>query len=323
MKSEFQSTHSLAIGSFPDRVEIRPELGIRDEHCSIWKLLILIGAIVLSFSGGCGTTTNRVATEQLLLSDAVDRAVAKIDFTHLAGQKVYLDTVYLHSVKGIGFVNSEYVISSLRQQLTAARCLVQDSREDAEIVVEPRVGALGTDGHEVVYGIPQSGAVNSAAKVLTNVPIASIPEISFGKNNAQSGIAKIIVFAYQRESREPVWQSGVARAESTSKDTWFLGAGPFQKGSIYEGVRFAGNKIEPTEPVLSSPQVDIEEEIHLPDTVRFDNAYSFLDDDHMSDLNVVPSAESEPATAKDKVYRLQDDFDVGQTNYSESADTDP
>ncbi len=153
----------------------------------------------------------------------------------------------MHSVKGVGFVNSEYIISSLRQQLTASQAMIQDSRESAEVIVEPRVGALGTDGHEVVYGIPQTGAINSAAAIFSSSAMPAIPEISFGKSNAQAGIAKIIVYAYDRESRLPVWQSGVAKAESTSRDTWVLGAGPFQKGSIHDRVRFAGKDLPPAQ----------------------------------------------------------------------------
>jgi hypothetical protein len=200
---------------------------------------------------GCGTTTTRTATEQLLMSDAVDQAISQIDFQSLRGQKVFLDTLYLHSVKGVGFVNSEYIISSLRQQLTASSCLIQDTRESADIIVEPRVGALGTDGHEVVYGIPQAGSLTSAASMFSNSPLPVLPELSLGKSNAQSGIAKVIVFAYDRESRLPIWQSGIAKAESTSSNTWYLGAGPFQKGTIYEGMRFAGQKLPP------APQLDV------------------------------------------------------------------
>lgn len=205
----------------------------------------MIALMAILALGGCGTTTSRIATEQLLMSDAVDQAISQIDFHPLSGEKVFLDTLYLHSVKGIGFVNSEYIISSLRHQLTAAQCLIQDTRETADIIVEPRVGALGTDGHEVVYGIPQSGSITTAASILSNSPLPTIPELSIGKSNAQSGIAKVIVFAYDRETRRPVWQSGIAKAESTSSNTWYLGAGPFQKGSIYEGMRFAGQKLPP------------------------------------------------------------------------------
>jgi hypothetical protein len=39
-----------------------------------------------------------------------------------------------------------------------------------------------------------------------------------------------------------VWQSGVVPAESTAKAFWVFGAGPFQRGRIYGGTTFAGDK---------------------------------------------------------------------------------
>ena len=66
---------------------------------------------------GCGTVKSRSATEQLIISDAVDRSVSQIDFRPLSGKKVYLDTQYVRSIKGPGFVNADYIISSLRQQM--------------------------------------------------------------------------------------------------------------------------------------------------------------------------------------------------------------
>jgi len=194
-------------------------------------------------SVGCGTTTKRSGTEQLLISDAVDNAVAKLDFHELTGHKVFFDTSFLKSVRSDNFVNEDYVISAIRQQLTAAGALVQDSRKDADTIVEARVGALGTDGHEITYGIPKTGGLSAAASVLANSPVASLPEVSFAQTNAQAGIAKVIVFAYDQETKEPIWQSGVARAESSCSHTWVLGAGPFEKGSIYEGKRFAGKEV--------------------------------------------------------------------------------
>jgi hypothetical protein len=40
-----------------------------------------------------------------------------------------------------------------------------------------------------------------------------------------------------------VWQSGVAISTSNAKETWLFGAGPFQYGTIYQGTRFAGNRL--------------------------------------------------------------------------------
>ena len=91
---------------------------------------------------GCGTTRDKLATEQLLLSDAVDRAVAHIDFSPLRGEKVYLDTQYIKQLKvnPNSFVNPDYIISSLRQQMVQAGCLLQDSRDEADYIAEARVG---------------------------------------------------------------------------------------------------------------------------------------------------------------------------------------
>lgn len=284
--------------------------------CEILVIAVcgLIGCGI-GLSAGCGTTTNRIATEQLLMSDAVDRAIAAIDFRTLEGKKVYLDTVFLRSVKGVGFVNSEYIISSLRQQLTAARCRIQDSREDADVIVEPRVGALGTDGHEVVYGLPQTGAINSAATILSSTPMPAIPEISFGKANAQSGIAKIIVYAYDRQSREPVWQSGIAKAESSSRDTWLLGAGPFQKGSIYDGMRFAGKEIPAQLGTLDSESPAQE---RISKSVPYDESHVFAISPPKFDKET--SSDSQPdASVAEKVDMTNSD-EIQQASHEEPVD---
>ena len=215
--------------------------------------------LVLLF--GCGSTTRRTATEQLLTSDAVDMAVSQIDFRPLAGQDVYLDTQYLKNIKGIGFTSAEYIISSLRQQMVGAGCLLRDEKDSAKYIVEARIGALGTDDHDIVYGLPASNALSTAAAAVSGMPtIPTIPEISFARKNDQSAAAKIAVFAYHNESRERVWQSGIAVSKSTAKDTWILGAGPFQSGSVYDGIQFAGSELElrlsdendPTRPLLSN-----------------------------------------------------------------------
>lgn len=205
--------------------------------------IFLMSTVVLGV--GCGTTTTRKATEQLLVSDAVDNAIATIDFRALSGETVYLNTDFIRNIKGIGFVNADYIISSLRQQVIAANCHLQDNIDDAEYVIEARVGALGSDGNEFTLGISQQDNLTSAASLIPSAPlIPPIPEFSLAKREAQSGTAKIAVFAYHRETRQPVWQSGLSLARSSAKDTWLLGAGPFQSGSIYKGgTHFGGDKL--------------------------------------------------------------------------------
>lgn len=204
-----------------------------------------IALILLPFVGmGCGTTVSRSATDQLLKSGAVDQAVAAIDFRALQGRTVFFDTAYIKHVKELGFVNAEYIISSMRQQLIASRCQLKDKKEDADFIVEARVGALGADSHEVTYGIPANGLLSTAATLVPNSPpLPTIPEISVAKKHDQLGAAKIAVFAYHRESGLPLWQSGIATARSDAKDVWVLGAGPFQRGSIRKSTQFAGSEL--------------------------------------------------------------------------------
>ena len=186
------------------------------------------------------------------MSDAVDTTISKIDFRPLAGYKVFLDTTYVVSagkaIPGVpvpfNLVNSDYVISGLRQQLTAAGCMLVDTKDTAEIICEARCGALGTDGNNVTYGLPASNLLSSASSMIASAPpIPTIPEISIAKREMKSAAAKISVFAYDRETREPLWQSGVAQAGSNARDTWFLGMGPLQYGTIYNGTRFAGKRV--------------------------------------------------------------------------------
>jgi hypothetical protein len=228
-----------------------------------------LGTLLLS---GCGTTKNRTATEQLLVSSAVDQAVAKIDFRPLTGRTVYFDTTYIQPVKDVGFINAPYIISSLRQQMMAAGCRLQEKAETAEFIVEARVGAVGADAHEVTYGVPASNGLSTAAQAVAPAvpPIPAIPELAVAKRDDQRAAAKIAVFAYHRESRQALWQSGIAQSSSTAKDVWLLGAGPFKQGSIYEGATFAGADLSlslGSEDEEIQPAIDFED-AHIYDALR-------------------------------------------------------
>ncbi len=210
------------------------------------SIIPLAGLLLFTVSlSGCGKTTSISATEQLVLSDAVDRSVGRIDFMPLAGRRCYLDATNLSTGKAVTFVNAPYVVSSLRNQLTAAGCLLVESRKEAEIVVEPRLGALGTDSHEVSYGIPSNNLLNQAASMMPAAPsIPTIPEISFARKNNQAGAAKVFVFAYDAETGGRIWQSGMSVARSTVHESWFFGVGPFQSGTVFESPRFVGARLK-------------------------------------------------------------------------------
>jgi hypothetical protein len=252
------------------------------------RIAAVFAILSLSLLSGCGTTKSRTATEQLLTSSAVDEAVARIDFRPLAGRKVYFDTTYIPQVhptnKDAGFTNAPYIISSLRQQMMAAGCRLQEKADTAEFIVEARVGAMGADSHEVTYGIPASNALASAAQVMTptSPPLPAIPELSLGKRADQKAAAKLAVFAYHRETRDALWQSGISQVSSNAKDVWLLGVGPFQQGTIYDGTKFAGSKIDL--PLASAP-----EDGEIQPAVPFEDQHTFdaLRRDQTSKVRVV------------------------------------
>ncbi len=207
-------------------------------------LTLSVCAAFLVVLTGCGTTREYNATQQLVLSDAVDRSIANIDFRPLSGRKVYLDTSYLRQVKGDGFVNAEYVTSALRQQIVAAGCYIQDAASEADIIIEGRIGTLGADNHRVTYGVPENNGLSSAVSLIPGSPnLPTIPEIAVARRESREAAAKIACFAYDRESRAAIWQSGVDSALATARDTWLFGVGPFQAGTIREQTKLAGSQL--------------------------------------------------------------------------------
>jgi hypothetical protein len=197
---------------------------------------VVVVAVVIGLTG-CGTTrmtdTQRAASEMLLVSQAIDNAIGQLDLSALQGKTVFLDTQYLD-----GTVDKGYLISSLRQHLLAHGALIQEERGRAMYVVEPRSGAVGTDKHSLLVGTPQM----SLPATLPGVP-TTVPEIALIKNTNQRGVAKLAVFAYNRQTGRALWQSGLVDASSTLKDRWVFGAGPFSTGSIRRRGEFAGEEI--------------------------------------------------------------------------------
>ena len=210
---------------------------------------LLCAALLAVAAAGCGKSITREATRQLLTADSIDRAVAQIDFSPFAGKSVYLDTDLLEHKKldAVGVGAQNYLIGSLRQSLMAAGAKLEPAAGSAEYVLEARAGAVGSDEHEVIYGMPANSLLSAASEAVPGAPpLPSIPEISLAKQAQEHAATKIRLFAYHRERREIVWQSGDAEADSRASHTWLLGAGPFEKGDIYDGARFAGERLRLT-----------------------------------------------------------------------------
>lgn len=201
----------------------------------------LAGIALVASTAGCGTVkttgTARTGTEQLLLTNAWDTALQKVDFRPLTGVPVYLDTT------NVSVVDQGWVVSSLKQAMLTQGVLLRPKPEQAQWIVEARVGVYGTDSQNWLFGIPQT----TVPQTFTGMPSGTIPEISLAKKTDQQGMAKLALFAYDRGSGQLVWNSGTAFSMSTAKDLYLGGIGPIQSGTIRPGgAEFIGMKIPAT-----------------------------------------------------------------------------
>jgi hypothetical protein len=195
-------------------------------------------AVSLCFATGCGTVrttgTTRTATEQLLLTNAWDTALQKVDFRPLTGVPVYLDTTNMNAP-----IDQGWMVSSIRQAMLQQGVLLRPKAEQAQWIVEARVGAYGTNDYGLLIGIPQT----TIPGTLAGLPQGTIPELSVAKRSEQQAVAKMALFAYDRSSGQIVWNSGTMLETSTAKDVYVGGLGPIQSGTIHGGTEFVGIKI--------------------------------------------------------------------------------
>ena len=192
---------------------------------------VFAAGLVLTCSLGCATTktsnTARTATEQLLLSNAIDQSLNKVDFSAMHGRNVYLDPTYLDGV------DKQYVLASLRHHLLYNGVHLAPAADKADLILEPRSGGIGTDTTESYYGIPGISLPGG---------VFSLPEIKLVTRTNQNATAKIGLAAYDAGERAIVGGGGVSIAKATHNNWNFLGIGPFVTGTMNKELTAATSK---------------------------------------------------------------------------------
>jgi hypothetical protein len=205
-------------------------------------LRLLCGLIALLVFAGCSTTstsnTARTGTEQLLISNAVDQAISKVDFASFEGERVFLDEKYLEGV------DKQYLVATLRHRILHAGGRVAADAKDASIVLEMRSGGIGTDTMETFYGLPK----------IVIPGMVSIPELKFATRNAQKGTAKLGFVAYNPKTAEILGQGGVSIATSDQNNWNLLGIGPFKSGTLKKELKSVDDQ-DVFSPASGLPQV--------------------------------------------------------------------
>lgn len=185
-------------------------------------------AVALStLATGCATTsssdTARTGMEQLLVSDAIDRSISKIDLRPLAGRSVFVDDQYLDCV------DKGYVVSSIRHRVMTSGARLAASADDAELVAEIRSGGVGTDRQESWVGTPNLS--------LPGISPVEIPEVKLWNRERQLATAKIGLAVYDAKTRQPMGLGGMTLARSDDSNMFLMGVGPWQSGTVKESIR--------------------------------------------------------------------------------------
>ena len=180
----------------------------------------LIWMLSLCAAAGCATATTsntpRTSTEQLLVTNAVDQSLNKIDFRPFQGHAVFLNDKY------VDCVDKNYVIASVRHSILQSGARLVDSADQSEITLELRTGAVGTTASDSFVGVPEV--------VLPGV--VTLPEVRVAERKRQSGTAKIGLIAYNTETGQALGVGGIALAQSDDSNWFIAGAGPFRSGSV-------------------------------------------------------------------------------------------
>jgi hypothetical protein len=173
-------------------------------------------ALILATLGLAACTTvresspQRTATEQLLISTAVDRAVERMHLEIPKGTKVYLDTEQLEGSDG------KYAAAAIRERMLRSGAGLVDERGEADFIVQVRAGALSIDDRNTLVGIGSFDAP---------VPFAGqafrFPEIALYREKERQGVAKIAAVGYRASDGQLVDFTGPQFGYSHEKE-WLI-----------------------------------------------------------------------------------------------------
>jgi hypothetical protein len=129
----------------------------------------------------------------LLVSHAAEKAAKQLSIPIPPGSAVFLDAV---NFTGEG---ADYAKSAIREGLLARGARLVREREDADVIVEIRLGALSIDQISRVLGVP-----SLQVPISPQFTVITIPELSVYSRNDRTGVAEFSAFAYEARSGRPI-----------------------------------------------------------------------------------------------------------------------
>ena len=177
------------------------------------RTLALSGAVL---AAGCTTVTMteppQTATEQLLVTTAIDDAIAKMNVSSLtAGTRIFVDTSFFDGTgRDRTILFPKYAMGAVRERLLRAGALMADDKQTADVVVELRTGGQSVDHNSLFVGIP---SITIPIPPYFTAPVTT-PELALFKRDRKTGVAKLAIVAYGRGSGAFTGASGAAFGSS-------------------------------------------------------------------------------------------------------------
>jgi hypothetical protein len=194
----------------------------------------LVLCLIAFLASGCATVRvtdpPRTATEQYLMLQAVQSAVAKLSAAPIRDRMVYVDSTYLTALWQPSLDHS-FMLGELRAKLLMSGVRMARFREEAEIILEVRSQSIGIDRYDYLIGIPGISLGTATAAAGAPIPVVT-PELAIIKSTKQQGFADIAFVAYWRDTGEVVATSGPFDGRTQREDFWILGFGPRTVGNI-------------------------------------------------------------------------------------------
>ncbi len=153
------------------------------------------------------TQPPRAASEQLLISSAVDHALDRLKLGIPPGTKIWVEAQYFDGY------DQKYAVGAIRDYLLRRGGRLVADRGTADTVVEIRAGALSTNSDDMLIGFP---ALALPVPLVGNM---QTPEMSFVKRSEDQGVAKLGLTAYDAKTgqRAPFSPAGPTYGFSTNK----------------------------------------------------------------------------------------------------------
>lgn len=150
--------------------------------------LLALSALAAACTDVKESLPSRTATEQLLIASAADGAASSLRLDLSGERKAFVDASNFEGP------DAKYAASAIKESLLRQGIRLTGDKNDADTIIEIRLGALSVDQSRTVVGIPS----------ITLPGAITLPEASVYSSTENQAVAKFSAFAYDRKSGEMV-----------------------------------------------------------------------------------------------------------------------